>query len=68
MFLAFNSVEFGNKYFRSIPLDTPLITLGGYLHFWSVIYMVVTAWLLKYQKEVSRSPRRRLLAPVRPHR
>ncbi|KAL7417056.1 acetyl-coenzyme A transporter 1-domain-containing protein [Mrakia frigida] len=51
VFLAFNSVEFGNKYFRSTPLETPLITLGGYLHFWSVIYILVTAWLLKYQKE-----------------
>ncbi|CDZ96556.1 Acetyl-CoA transporter [Phaffia rhodozyma] len=51
VFLAFNSVEFGNKYFRSTPLETPLITLGGYLKFWSLIYFAVTVWLFKFQKE-----------------
>lgn len=46
--LPFNS----NKYFRSTPLDYPLISLGGYLQFWAVMYLAITLWLLRFQKEV----------------
>jgi MFS transporter, PAT family, solute carrier family 33 (acetyl-CoA transportor), member 1 len=52
VFLAFNSPEFANKYFRSIPLDYGLISLGGYLKFWGWMYILVTIWLAKYKKEV----------------
>ncbi|KAK0553842.1 hypothetical protein OC844_006250 [Tilletia horrida] len=51
VFLAFNSVEFSNKYFRSEPLDYPLITLGGYMKFWAFGFLVVTSWLLFMKKE-----------------
>jgi PAT family acetyl-CoA transporter-like MFS transporter 1 len=34
-----------NRYFRSLPLDYPLITLGGYLRFWAMVYACVTIWL-----------------------
>ncbi|OLL23614.1 putative membrane protein [Neolecta irregularis DAH-3] len=34
VFLAFNSPEFANKYFRAVPRPDPLLTLGGYLSFW----------------------------------
>ncbi|PWN50861.1 hypothetical protein IE53DRAFT_386828 [Violaceomyces palustris] len=51
VFLAFNSVEFGNKYFRSQPLEQPILTLNGYLRFWSLAFFAVTAWLLLAKKE-----------------
>uniref|UniRef100_A0A0K3CM69 BY PROTMAP: gi/472585710/gb/EMS23261.1/ MFS transporter, acetyl-CoA transporter [Rhodosporidium toruloides NP11] gi/647400603/emb/CDR46226.1/ RHTO0S12e01772g1_1 [Rhodosporidium toruloides] n=1 Tax=Rhodotorula toruloides TaxID=5286 RepID=A0A0K3CM69_RHOTO len=51
VFLAFNSVEFSNKYFRSTPLDYPLISLSGYLHFWAFAFVAVTAYLAFFQPE-----------------
>jgi len=66
VFLSFNSVEFSqvikglfcepclmsrNKYFRSTPLEYGLVSLGGYLRFWALIFLVVTAWLAFVKKE-----------------
>ncbi|GAA5904324.1 hypothetical protein JCM8208_006836 [Rhodotorula glutinis] len=51
VFLAFNSVEFSNKYFRSTDLEYPLVSLSGYLHFWAVAFIVVTAYLAFFQPE-----------------
>lgn len=51
VFLAFNSVEFGNKYFRSQPLDYPMLSLSGYLEMCSVAFLVVTMWLLFFKRE-----------------
>lgn len=42
-----------NKYFRSTPLDYPLVSLSGYLHFWAVAFVAVTAYLAFFQPEVS---------------
>lgn len=41
-----------NKYFRSTDLDYPLVSLSGYLHFWAVAFIVVTAYLAFFQPEV----------------
>ncbi|GAA5972791.1 hypothetical protein JCM11641_003943 [Rhodosporidiobolus odoratus] len=51
VFLAFNSLEFSNKYFRSTPLDYPLVSLSGYLHFWAVGFIVITGYLAFFQVE-----------------
>ncbi|OCF73566.1 hypothetical protein I204_05409 [Kwoniella mangroviensis CBS 8886] len=51
VFLAFNSVDFSNKYFRSTPLDHPLVSLGGYLRFWAVVFVLVTVLLAIYKTE-----------------
>ncbi|KAF9918684.1 hypothetical protein FBU30_011327 [Linnemannia zychae] len=51
VFLAFNSPDFSNKYFRSEPQDYGLVPLGGYLKFWSIIYFVLTLWLVFLKKE-----------------
>ncbi|TNY23154.1 acetyl-coenzyme A transporter 1-domain-containing protein, partial [Rhodotorula diobovata] len=51
VFLAFNSVEFSNKYFRSTELDYPLVSLSGYLHFWAVAFIAVTGYLAFFQPE-----------------
>ncbi|KAG0006453.1 hypothetical protein BGZ65_007859 [Modicella reniformis] len=51
VFLAFNSPEFSNKYFRSEPQDVGLVPLGGYLKFWSMIYFAFTLWLVFLKTE-----------------
>lgn len=50
-----------NKYFRDQPLDYPLLSLSGYLKFWAVAFLLVTAWLLFAKKEVRM--RGRILSP-----
>ncbi|TKA70611.1 hypothetical protein B0A49_06082, partial [Cryomyces minteri] len=51
VFLAFNAPDFANKYFRSIPQPTGIITLGGYLIFWGWAYLLVTACLAVLKRE-----------------
>ncbi|KAF8938671.1 acetyl-coenzyme A transporter 1-domain-containing protein [Dissophora ornata] len=51
VFLAFNSPEFSNKYFRAIPQDVGLVPLGGYLKFWSMMYFAITLCLVFLKKE-----------------
>ncbi|KZT61825.1 MFS general substrate transporter [Calocera cornea HHB12733] len=51
VFLALNSVEFANKYWRKDPLEYPLLSLGAYLQFWGVICFCVTLGLLFLKKE-----------------
>ncbi|KAF9580100.1 hypothetical protein BGW38_003385 [Lunasporangiospora selenospora] len=51
VFLAFNSPEFSNKYFRSESKDTGLVPLGGYLKFWSMLYFTITLWLVFLKRE-----------------
>lgn len=42
VFLAFNSPEFANKYFRAVPSDEGVISLSQYLTLWGWIYLVMT--------------------------
>ncbi|KAF4549292.1 Acetyl-coenzyme A transporter-like protein [Elsinoe fawcettii] len=51
VFLAFNSKDFANKWFRSQPLDHGLFTLGGYLTFWGWAYLAVTLGLALMKRE-----------------
>ncbi|KAF8313706.1 MFS general substrate transporter [Clavulina sp. PMI_390] len=51
VFLALNSPEFANKYIRSVPLDTPLVTLGQYLTFSGFFCFAVTLWLVLFKTE-----------------
>ncbi|KAF9940592.1 hypothetical protein BGZ65_006552, partial [Modicella reniformis] len=51
VFLAFNSPEFSNRYFRTIPQEYGLVPLGGYLKFWAVMYLAITMWLVFMKKE-----------------
>ncbi|KAK9465880.1 acetyl-coenzyme A transporter 1-domain-containing protein [Lipomyces arxii] len=46
VFLALNSPEFANKYFRSVPLDTGLLSMSTYLRFWGWAYLFMTLALL----------------------
>ncbi|KAK9471135.1 acetyl-coenzyme A transporter 1-domain-containing protein [Dipodascopsis tothii] len=51
VFLAFNSPEFANKYFRTEPLDYGLVSMRGYLTFWGWAYLLMTAGLLFGKRE-----------------
>jgi len=51
VFLAFNSPDFANRWFRKEPLDVGIFTLGGYLTFWGWAYLVVTIGLAILKKE-----------------
>ncbi|ORY67378.1 acetyl-CoA transporter 1 [Pseudomassariella vexata] len=51
VFLAFNSKDFANRWFRSEALESGLMSLGGYLTFWGWAYIVVTIGLAVIKKE-----------------
>jgi hypothetical protein len=51
VFLAFNSPDFANKWFRKTPLDEGVMTLGGYLTFWGWTYIIVTVGLAALKRE-----------------
>ncbi|XP_053204545.1 acetyl-coenzyme A transporter 1-like [Panonychus citri] len=52
VFLALESPEVCNKYLRSIPSDTGMITLPGFLYFWSIVFLITTSlvWIFKREK------------------
>ncbi|XJO70465.1 hypothetical protein BDV3_000138 [Batrachochytrium dendrobatidis] len=51
VFLALNSPELCNKYFRFEPMDVGLVQLGPYLQFWGVMFLICNAWLVFIKKE-----------------
>lgn len=51
VFLAFNSPDFANRWFRAEPQEYGLFTLGGYLTFWGWAYLIVTVGLAAFKKE-----------------
>ncbi|KAI1926364.1 hypothetical protein LOZ65_002595 [Ophidiomyces ophidiicola] len=51
VFLAFNSPDFANRWFRATPKAEGLLTLGGYLKFWGWAYLVITLCLAVLKKE-----------------
>ncbi|KFZ06104.1 hypothetical protein V501_07711, partial [Pseudogymnoascus sp. VKM F-4519 (FW-2642)] len=51
VFLAFNSPDFANKWFRASPSPEGVMTLGGYLTFWGWAYLIVTMGLAVLKKE-----------------
>lgn len=50
--MRFLALVRSNKYFRSTDLDYALVSLSGYLHFWAVAFIIVTAYLAFFQPEV----------------
>ncbi|KAI1211919.1 MFS general substrate transporter [Annulohypoxylon truncatum] len=51
VFLAFNSGDFANRYFRSVPSEEGIMSLGGYLTFWGWAYIAITIGLALFKKE-----------------
>ncbi|KAJ1901777.1 hypothetical protein LPJ66_000506 [Kickxella alabastrina] len=53
VFLALNSSEFSNKYIYSSPREDGFLQLGSYMALWSVIYVLVTLYLVLFKVERS---------------
>lgn len=51
VFLAFNSKDFANRWFRTEAQDVGLLSLGTYLTFWGWTYLIVTIGLAVLKKE-----------------
>ena len=51
VFLALNSVEACNKYLRFRPQSTPILTFPAYLQLCAAAFILITLWLLFFQKE-----------------
>lgn len=51
VFLAFNSEDFANRWFRTTPGETGLVTLGGALAASGWIYLIVTVGLAIWKRE-----------------
>jgi MFS transporter, PAT family, solute carrier family 33 (acetyl-CoA transportor), member 1 len=51
VFLAFNSPEFCNTYIYSTAQLTGLISLGGYLQFWGLMFLLCNVYLYFFTKE-----------------
>lgn len=46
IFLSLNSSDFANKYFRSIPKEYGLVSLGGYMKFSGALYVLLTFYVM----------------------
>ncbi|KAJ1723707.1 hypothetical protein LPJ53_001988 [Coemansia erecta] len=57
VFLALNSSEFSNKYIFSTPRDEGFLQLGSYMAFWSLIYVLVTMYLILFKVETQPTDR-----------
>jgi len=51
VFLALNASDFANKWFRAVPSDEGLVSLGGYLTFWGWAYIAITIGLGLLKRE-----------------
>ena len=51
VFLAFNSPELANRWFRTSDREEGLLTLGGYLTFWGWSYVLATLALALFNRE-----------------
>lgn len=51
VFLAFESGDFANRWFRSVTRPEGVMTLGGYLSFWGWAYLIVTFALAIFKRE-----------------
>ena len=65
VFLAFNSPDFANRYFRAVPSDVGVMTLGGYLTFWGWAYLAVTLAIAVLKREERTKEREGILKVYR---
>jgi len=50
-FIAFNSLEFCNKYINSTPQVEPILTIPNFLFIWSISQAFVTLWIAFFVSE-----------------
>ncbi|KAJ2949050.1 hypothetical protein O0L34_g5991 [Tuta absoluta] len=59
LFLALESPYFCNKYLRSVPEETGLVTLSSFLLFWGWIFIITTTFVAIFKHERNESANRR---------
>lgn len=53
LFLALESPYFCNKYLRTVPEDTGLVTLSSFLLFWGWVFIVTTTIIAIFKHEAN---------------
>lgn len=51
VYMALESKDFCNRFLRSIPQETGVITLSGFMFFWSIIFIITTTLVMLIKKE-----------------
>lgn len=51
LFLALESADFCNKYLRTEPRDTGVVTLSDFLFFWGMVFLVSTTLVAIFKRE-----------------
>lgn len=55
LFLAFESPDFSNKYFRTIPQPYGLVTLPGFIYFWGIVFLISTTLIAIFKSDAEHS-------------
>lgn len=55
LFLAFESPDFSNKYFRSVPQPYGLVTLPGFIYFWGFVFLISTTLIALFKSDPEHS-------------
>jgi len=50
-FLALNDATVCNKYFRSRPSDQGLVSLGAFMSFWAIVFIITTLYVCFFKRE-----------------
>lgn len=50
-FIAFNSVDFCNKWIYSTPQEQPILTIPNFLFIWAISQAVITIWIAFFTTE-----------------
>ena len=65
VFLALNAPEFANRWFRTVPQDYGLLTLGGYMVFWGWAYIIITIGMAILKREEKTKDREGIISVYR---
>lgn len=57
--MALESPYFCNKYLRSAPEETGLVTLASFLFFWGIIFFITTTLIALFKHEARETPNNR---------
>ncbi|KAF7663129.1 hypothetical protein LDENG_00217960 [Lucifuga dentata] len=60
LFLALESADFCNKYLRTEPKDTGIITLSDFLFLWGMVFLLSTTLVAIFKRENEQKEKRRV--------
>ena len=53
VFLALSSADFSNRYLRTQPQSTGVVTFSGFFYFWGIVFLVTTTLVGLFKREKS---------------